>query len=175
VQFCTGRRHRIFSLIYGIKEPNMNVRPIHRNAPAPFLFLLTPSNPLYAGGVRLWESAILLVLRGIALTQVFYSVVKGVAVDVVYGVSRSSVVVSPHKSVGSVQYIVYANLMVMVRSCTCKRPSNAPAFSFSPIQVSIRIGKQCLQGFFSEVAVGSVHKGSNNVQALYNTGTRAFA
>jgi len=153
----------------------MDFRSVDSNAPAPFLFLLTPSNPLYARGVRLWESAILLVLRGIALTQVFYAVVKGVAVDVVYSVSRSSVVVSPHKSVGSVQDVVYANLMVMVRSCACKRPSNAPAFSFFPVQVSIRISKQCLQDFFSKVAVGFVHKGSNHVHALYNTGTRAFA
>ena len=175
MQFCTGRRHCIFSLIYGIKEPNMNIRPIHCNAPAPFLLLFAPSNSLYAGGVRLWESAILVVLRGIALTQVFYAVVKRVAIDVVYGVSRSSVVVSPHKSVRSVQDVVYANLMVVVRNCTCKGPSNTPAFSLFPIQMSIRISKQGLQSFFGKVAISSVHKGSNYVQALYNTGTRPFA
>lgn len=175
MQFCAGRSHGIFSFNYSSKKPNMNIHPIHSNAPAPLLFLLTPSNALDAGGVRFWKSAILMVLRGITLAQVFYAVVKRITVDVVYGVSRSSVVVGPYKSVCSVQGIVYANLMVMMRSCTCKSPRNAPAFSLFPIQVSIRIGKQCLQGCFSKVTIGSVHKDSNHVQALYNTVTRPFA
>ena len=148
---------------------------IHGNTTTPFLFLLTPSNSFYARSVQLWQSAVVTILRTTALTQIFYSIVKGVVVKVVYGVRGCSVMVGPYKSVSSVQNVVYANLMVMMRCRTCKRPRQASSFSLSPVQTSICVGKQRLQAFFSKVAVSSVHGGSNHVPALYSTGTRPFA
>lgn len=175
MQFCSGRRHGLVSLIYSGKKTNMNFRSIHSNAATPFLPVLAPRNSFYARGIRLWQAAVLMILRVIALTQIFYAVIKGVVVDVVYGVRGCSVMVSPHKSMRSVQDIINANLVVMMRSCTCKRSSQAPSFSLPPVQTSICVGKQCLQALFGKVAISSVHGVSNHVPALYNTGTRPFA
>ena len=148
---------------------------IHGNTTTPFLFLLTPSNSFYARSVQLWQSAVVTILRAVAFTQIFYSVVKRVVVNMVYGVRGCSIVVSPYKSVSSVQNVVYANLMVMMRRRTRKRPSQTSSFSLSPVQTSICVGKQRVQAFFSKVAVSSVHGGSNHIAALYSTGTRPFA
>jgi len=174
MQFCSGRRHSLFSLIYSSKKTNMNFQSIYGNATTPFLLLLAPINSFYSGGIRLWKTAVVLILRVIALAQIFYTIIKGVAVSMVYSVSRRSVVISPYKSMRSVQNIVYANLVVVMRICTCKHPSHTSSFSLFPIQVSVCIVKQCLQIFFSKVTISSVHGESNHVKALYNTGTRQF-
>ena len=174
MQFCSGRKHNFSGFIYSSKKTNMIFCSIHGNTTTPFLFLLTPSNSFYARSIQLWQSAVVTILRFIALTQIFYSVVKGVVVNMVYGVRGCSVVVSPYKSMSSVQNVVYANLMVMMRRRTCKRPGQASSFSISPVQTSICVGKQRVQKFFSKVAVSSVHGGYNHVPALYNTGTRPF-